>query len=436
MLDDASQQDHGPRTGELVRLGALALLQLAIGAACCARGWWLAGGVFCILAAAVIGISGLVGISLARFALGARPRTSGEETEVPVPIPRKVGFLEAVFGAHGMIGSRAATPERADDTCDVAVESAIDAQVGSMLRRTSAVEERFSELLTPAQRTQIRNARAAERLLTYEWLRAMPDWVPVSVTSDDGVTVVGRTLVAHPESSRWAVLVHGYAGRWHEMILYARHWAMQGYNLLLVEQRAHGRSGGRWRGLGYLERRDLVAWVSWLVGQDGPAGPRASVVLHGHSMGAASVLLASAEADMPAQVCAAVGDSAFVSGWTACAHLLGDGGLPEHPTLELMRAALLAQPDGYDIAKAHVLDALRRPGLPVLIIHGAQDSLVPVATAQALYDVAARPKALLVVPGAGHCQACLADPVAYYGEVFSFVDRSLRDGDPSSSNAC
>ena len=166
-----------------------------------------------------------------------------------------------------------------------------------------------------------------------------------------------------------------------------------------------------------------MAWERWLVDPQGPAGPQAQVVLHGHSMGAASVCLASAEPDLPQQVRAVISDSAFVSGWEACAHLLGDGGLPEHPTLELMRAALLAQRGGYDIAEANVLRALKRPGPPVLIVHGAQDSLVPVATARTLYDQAARSKGLVVVPGAGHCQACLADPVTYYGEVFAFVER-------------
>lgn len=407
--------DAGPRTGELVRLGAVALLPLAIGAACFTRGWWVAGVAFCVLGVAVVVISCLTGVSLARFALGARPQTGA-------PIPRKVGFLEAVFGAHGMIGSRHAADAPAP-IFDSPQEVAVDAQVGSMLRRTSAVEERFSEFLTPAQRTQITQARVAERALTYAWLQTAPAWASVRVTSDDGAVLEGRTMLVDPASPRWVVLVHGYAGRWHEMILYARHWACQGYNLLLVEQRAHGRSEGRWRGLGYLERRDLVAWARWLVGPLGPAGPQARVVLHGHSMGAASVCMASAETDLPSQVHAVISDSAFASGWEACAHLLGDGGLPEHPTLELMRSALLAQRGGYDIAEANVLRALKRPGPPVLIIHGAQDSLVPVATAHMLYDQAARSKGLLVVSGAGHCQACLADPVSYYGEAFAFAHR-------------
>lgn len=420
-MQEPSAPSSGPRTGELVRLGAVALLQAAIGAACYAHGWWVAGLVFTALGVAVIVVSWLVGCSLARFALAARRRMREASPEDP-SIPANVTFLEAVFGAHGMIGSRQNTSVVNTQVAN-SREDAIDAQVGSMLRRASAVEERFSEALSPVQRERVNEARLAERGLTFAWLQTAPSWREVHVVSDDGTDLVGRTMVLDPVSSRWVVLVHGYAGRWHEMILYARHWASQGYNLLLVEQRAHGRSGGRWRGMGYLERRDLVAWTSWLVGPDGPAGADALVVLHGHSMGGASVCLASAEPDLPKQVRAVISDSAFASGWEACAHLLGDGGLPEHPTLELMRAALLAQHDGYDMMKASVVQALRRPGPAVLIIHGAQDSLVPVATARRLYEEAARAKALLVVPGSGHCQACLADPVAYYGEIFSFVDR-------------
>lgn len=415
----------GPKTGELVRLGAIALLQMAVGAACYARGWWVAGLVFTALGISVVVVSWLAGRSLARFALAARRRAS--DAALPDPeMPANVTFLEAVFGAHGMIGSRQKAPVVATQKTDPH-EDAIDAQVGSMLRRTSAVEERFSEALLPVQREKVNAARLAERGLTFAWLETAPSWCEAHAVSDDGTNLVGRAMVVDPASLCWVVLVHGYAGRWHEMILYARHWASQGYNLLLVEQRAHGRSGGRWRGMGYLERRDLVAWTQWLTDPDGPAGPGARVVLHGHSMGAASVCLASAEPDLPQQVCAVISDSAFASGWEACAHLLGDGGLPEHPTLELMRASLLAQRGGYDMVRANVSQALRRPGPPVLIIHGAQDSLVPVATGRRLYEEAVRPKALLVVPGAGHCQACLADPVAYYGEIFSFVNRFCEE---------
>ncbi len=412
----------GPRVRELVRLGALVVLELAAGVGCCLHGWWVVGLILCALGLAAVASAWLTGTSLARFALGARPRTSQDSLGGETPIPKSVGFLEAVFGSHGMIGSRAPR-SHAPASPPSEEERAVDAQVGSMLRLNSPVEERFSELLTAGQRERVQEARRAERGLTYGWLREAPPWNPVAAVSDDGTHLVGRTMLVDPSSGRWVVLVHGYAGRWHEMILYARHWAQQGYNLLLVEQRAHGRSAGRWRGLGYLERRDIVAWSKWLVSDGGPAAPESRIVLHGHSMGGATVCLASAEPDLPDQVRSVVSDSAFASGWEACAHLLGDGGLPEHPTLELMRIAMLSHRDGYDIARASVLNAVQCPGPPVLFVHGAQDSLVPVSTARRLYEAAARPKGLLVVAGAGHCQACLADPVGYYGEVFSFAER-------------
>ena len=39
---------------------------------------------------------------------------------------------------------------------------------------------------------------------------------------------------------------------------------------------------------------------------------------------------------------------------------------------------------------------------PVLIMHGEEDELVPVAHARALFDAAREPRRLKVVPGAGH----------------------------------
>ena len=424
----AGPHPTGPRAAELFRLGAVVVLELAAGIFCLARGWTALGVVLCALGVATAASAGLVATSLARFALGARPRSSqDQDTAGKVPVPRKVGVLEAVFGAHGMIGSRQGekpveTPPPTEE------EAAVERQVGSMLRRSSAVEARFSELLEPGQRARVQQARMAERGLTHLWLQAAPPWQEVSVASDDGAFLTGRAMAVDPGSNRWVILVHGYAGRWHEMILYARHWALQGYNLLLVEQRAHGRSQGRWRGLGYLERRDLVAWAQWLVGENGPAGPDARLVLHGHSMGAASVCMALRRA-RPAAAGARRHQRQLLH--------VGLGGLrtpfgrrgparAPHPRAHARSASAPIRRLRHRSGKRPRRGAQARP--PVLFIHGAQDSLVPVADARALYGAAARPKGLLVIPGAGHCQACLADPVAYYGEAFAFTERYMVNG--------
>ena len=58
-------------------------------------------------------------------------------------------------------------------------------------------------------------------------------------------------------------------------------------------------------------------------------------------------------------------------------------------------------------------DALRRTSLPVLLIHGEADNLVPLSMTRENYDAAAGEKFLLTVPGAGHGMSFLVMPEEY-----------------------
>ena len=66
---------------------------------------------------------------------------------------------------------------------------------------------------------------------------------------------------------------------------------------------------------------------------------------------------------------------------------------------------------------------------PVLLIHGEQDPYVPRSEIQALYKAAGNPKALWIVPGAGHRQADQTSPEEYWARVLGFFDHWLARGE-------
>ena len=132
---------------------------------------------------------------------------------------------------------------------------------------------------------------------------ALP-YEPVTIRSDDGLTLFGRCYPAAPDAP-WLLLFHGYRSAAERDFCGGLPFGMgMGCNVLLVDERAHGKSGGRCLTLGIRERYDCRRWVDYVVGH---AGPDAKIVLYGMSMGAATVLMAAGP-ELPKNVTGIVAD--------------------------------------------------------------------------------------------------------------------------------
>ena len=266
--------------------------------------------------------------------------------------------------------------------------------------------------------------RAGELASAQRWFEFVrPSFEAVDLTASDGCRLVGHELLAGAPSQDWLVYAPGLGGTWKSGLCFARRFAQKGFNVLLLDMRSQGESGGTSVGYGHIERRDLVEWCEWIVSRDADA----RIVLAGFSMGAAAVVEASGEADLPVQVKAILSDSAYADLWNEAIYLLGREGNGAsfllRPTLDLARLALRAGGRGFDLAAASAEEAIGRSSTPTFIVHGEADCAVPLCNAARLAAAAACEHELLVVPGAGHCYASLADPDAYYGALFAFLDR-------------
>ena len=270
--------------------------------------------------------------------------------------------------------------------------------------------------------------RAEEADRTWRWLHGLPTAVEdVFATSDDGTRLAGHVLACRPDSPRWLVFVHGFHDNWRAGLTYARRFAEAGYNLLFCDLRAHGASGGDWVGCGWLDRRDLVAWARWAVGR---AGADARVALTGISMGAAAAVCACAEEDLPEGVRACVADSAYTDFWNTAVGVVSSGSLgnspmPAHPLMDIARLYLRLSKGGYDLALARPVDAIARTRVPVLLLQGEDDKVVPSHMANELAAASGERAELVTVESAGHCCAAFADPGRYWDAVAAFVGRTL-----------
>jgi fermentation-respiration switch protein FrsA (DUF1100 family) len=281
----------------------------------------------------------------------------------------------------------------------------------ALARKGSAYEEEAAEA----------DGLAAEsRVKGRAWM-AGASFEPLFLTAEDGVRLAGYYRAASAQSQRTAVLVHGYGTNASLMADYARFYLEAGFNVFLPDNRAHGASGGGWTGMGFLDKNDLLAWLGELIKK---TGNDCEILLHGISMGAAALMMTSAE--LPPQAKCLIEDCGYTSAETEFAYQLKEMfGLPPFPLLYIasLEAKIFA---GYSFAEANALEAVKNSRVPIFFIHGEDDDFVPAYMARELYEAASCEKQLWLVPGARHAMAYYANPAEYIRRVRGFYEKYMN----------
>ena len=229
----------------------------------------------------------------------------------------------------------------------------------------------------------------------------------LTIYSRDGLKLAAHWWPAE-NARRTILLAHGWHGGWNrDFAGIAEDLHDDGANLLFIEQRAQGASEGKYLTFGLMERYDVADWACRLAEFAGTALP---VYLFGISMGASSVLMASA---LPLPDC--VRGICADCGYTSPGEIIRRTSDRQGHLSFLAPGAnlLLRAHTGLDYDGASTLDALRQNRLPTLIVHGDADALVPVSMAYENYAACAAPKDLLIVHGAKHGLSYLVDKEAY-----------------------
>lgn len=191
------------------------------------------------------------------------------------------------------------------------------------------------------------------------------------------------------------------------------------HNLLLVDQRAHGRSQGRTISFGIKERLDVLAWVEYAVER---FGKDTKILLYGVSMGGATVLMAS-DLDLPQNVKGIVADCPYASALDIILHVGRTNPIPGWlmKPLVILGAKVFG---GFDIQETDAYRAVKNAKVPILIIHGEADSFVPMQMSNLTLH---NPHLIkrITVPGAEHGISYLVDTPRYHQAVREFVNSIL-----------
>lgn len=219
----------------------------------------------------------------------------------------------------------------------------------------------------------------------------------VTIVSYDGLKLYGR-YYQFEEHAPLKIEFHGYRGTAFRDFCCANSIAKQmHHNVLLVDQRAHGKSGGTTITFGIKERYDCLSWIQYANQRFGKDTP---IFLSGVSMGASTVLMAS-ELNLPPNVVAIIADCGYSSPKEIICHVCKSMKLPAkllYPFIAL--GAMLY--GNFSLSSASAIYAVKKAKVPIFFAHGEADDFVPCSMSKKMYEACASPKTILTVPNAAH----------------------------------
>ena len=246
----------------------------------------------------------------------------------------------------------------------------------------------------------------------------------VRIKSGDGLTLYGR-YYHKIDGAPIMLKVHGYNG------CPVRDFCGGGvesidkeYNVLLIDQRAHEHSGGKTTTFGIKEKNDVVRWCKYLVKR---FGKETKILLYGISMGAATVLMASAHKKLPKNVKGIAADCSYSSPKdiiikvaTEDMHLPGKLCFP----IIWIGARIFGR---FNLTSDSPVKAVKKTKLPILLIHGMADTFVPYQMSERIYEAAkSNDKKLVLFKGAYHGISYMNNEKVYIGELKAFMERIFK----------
>ncbi len=239
----------------------------------------------------------------------------------------------------------------------------------------------------------------------------------VSITTFDGLKLFARYYHLS-DSAPIQIQFHGYRSTAVRDFSGGFSLARKmGRNLLVVDQRAGGKSEGTTICFGIKEKYDCLEWIKYALERFGDV----PIMLTGVSMGAATVLMAS-ELDLPKNVKCIVADCPYSSPEEIISLQCKEMGIP--PKIGMPFVRLGARLFGnLKLSGEGAEKAVRNTKVPILLVHGEEDDFVPCYMSEKIYS--ANPKMITfeTFPNAAHGVSFLVDTERYEKLYYSLFEK-------------
>lgn len=234
-----------------------------------------------------------------------------------------------------------------------------------------------------------------------QWLLSRP-FTEFSIKAFDGVDLKAKYVKALEASDKCAICVHGFHSfGYKEFSSIGRFYLENGINVLFVDQRGNGESGGKYITYGDREQKDVLMWLEYAINN---LKENTKFALHGISMGSATVMLVSDRVD-PLKVKFIACDCGYTVEKTQLIYTIKSMKLPAHFLYALYSLGCNIM-RLYNPGRIAPIESVRRAAVPMLFAHGKDDQVVPVSMTYELYEACPNEKKRIVVAkDANHTQA-------------------------------
>ena len=247
----------------------------------------------------------------------------------------------------------------------------------------------------------------------------------ITLKSFDGLNLTSTLIMNENPTNKFIVLVHGVSICYVGSLKYFDIFYKNGFNVLIVNQRRHGKSEGKYSTYGFYEKYDVNMWIEYLKSR---FGNDIILGLHGESMGAGTVM----------ETIPINNSIKFViedCGYSNFHELIGfqiTHAYKNRLVRKILRPSLIfanffmKTKAKFSMKKIVPIDIVSSTSLPMMFIHGKEDYFVPWYMAVDLYKAKTKGyKELYLVEGAKHAEALEVNKILYEKKIMTFIEKAL-----------
>lgn len=240
----------------------------------------------------------------------------------------------------------------------------------------------------------------------------------VSIKSFDNLTLTASYYSSN--SDKTIIMFHGFHAL--PMVNFGiqlQYFLKRNYNVLLINQRAHEGSEGRYSTYGQKEQNDVLSWINYISQNDKVN----SIILYGISMGAASICYAS-DKITDKKVKLLIIESSFTSVTSLVDHIVSSQHVPSFlfsgPVHFFSRHLA-----GIKWENNSTIDSLKNNHIPSIFVHGTKDSIAISSFFEDNYNNCLSNKYKIVIDGAPHALCAYHDENKYLDQLGSIIGENL-----------